>query len=136
MMNMTKDYSIMRMSEQPHVILEPGDQIYVPRAEHIVFISGSVKQPGGYPFVPGKTKEYYIRLAGGYSDRANKPNTSVVTLYGDVFQTSNTEYIEDGDLIVVPRAQEYKFMNMVIMPAISIILAASGVILGVISLRK
>lgn len=38
----------------------------------LFYISGEVRKPGGYPYVPGLNLEQAIALAGGLTDRASK----------------------------------------------------------------
>jgi protein involved in polysaccharide export with SLBB domain len=133
MMAAAKDFSVIRIAENAGINLEPGDQIFIPRAEHVVFISGNVKRPGGYPFAPGKDKGYYIRCAGGFSEKADRSNVTVFTLYGDIYQTSIRGSIEDGDIIVVPMSQQYKFFSTVILPVLSVTLSTLSILLALYS---
>ena len=50
-------------------LLRPGDRVVIPYEEFFVTVSGSVNNPGKYDYVPGRTYEYYLSLAGGV-DRA------------------------------------------------------------------
>ena len=135
--NTTKDFQVIKIKEPLDVTLEPGDQILVPRAEHMVYVSGMVKHPGGYPFKLLQRKEYYIRLAGGYTERVDKGNISVFSFFGDVTQTKSVNAdIEDGDMIVVPLSREFKFFSMVILPSLSIVLASAGVLIGIMAMKK
>lgn len=42
------------------------------------YISGEVKQPGGYPYQPGLTLDRAIALAGGLTERASTNRMSIV----------------------------------------------------------
>jgi len=54
-------------------------QVNVSIVEHRpFFIDGEVKNPGGYPYVPGLTIRKAISLAGGYTDYAAKDAFNVV----------------------------------------------------------
>lgn len=133
----TRDFQVIRVKEHQEVTLESGDQILVPRAEPLVFVSGSVKYPGGYPYKPNQNKNYYIRCAGGQTERADKGNIAIVTFYGDITQTKgvNAE-IDKGDLIIVPMSREYKLFNLVILPSLSIVLASLGVLIGILATTR
>jgi protein involved in polysaccharide export with SLBB domain len=133
----TRDFQVIRVKEHPEVTLESGDQILVPRAEHMVFVSGSVKYPGGYPYKPNQKKEYYIRCAGGHTERADNRNIAIVTFYGDITQTKGPKAkIDEGDLIIIPMSREYKLFNMVILPSLSIVLASLGVLIGILATTR
>ena len=43
-----------------------NDILRIPYIQNFVTVSGSVKNPGRYPYIPDRTYEYYIGLAGGF----------------------------------------------------------------------
>lgn len=45
--------------------LRPLDRIVVPFRQFFVTVSGAVASPGQYPYIPDRTYEYYLGLAGG-----------------------------------------------------------------------
>jgi len=131
----TKDYLIIRIKEHPETIMKTGDHIWVPRKENMIFISGCVKLPGGYAFTPHKKKEYYIQLAGGFSERADKANIAVVTPYVEAYLSKSTKAeIDAGDIIAVPMKREFKLFERVILPTISMLLSSAGFLIGIVSL--
>lgn len=54
-----------------NVALLPGDTVFVPAAPR-VFVSGKVRNPGGYPFAPGITVRQAVGLAGGSVSSASR----------------------------------------------------------------
>lgn len=61
-----------------------GDYLIDPRVSVSVlqyrefFISGEVKEPGGYPFQPGLTLRRAVALAGGLTERASVKRISII----------------------------------------------------------
>lgn len=61
-----------------------GDYLIDPRVSVSVlqyrefFISGEVKEPGGYPFQPGLTLRRAVALAGGLTERASVNRISII----------------------------------------------------------
>jgi protein involved in polysaccharide export with SLBB domain len=53
------------------IALENGDTIIIPFHQYFVLVSGAVKAPGRYPYVPDRMADYYINLAGGRDDLLN-----------------------------------------------------------------
>jgi protein involved in polysaccharide export with SLBB domain len=51
--------------------LENGDTIIIPFRQYFVLVSGAVKAPGRFPYVPDRQADYYINLAGGRDDLLN-----------------------------------------------------------------
>jgi protein involved in polysaccharide export with SLBB domain len=131
LMTSTKDFSVIRILENPNIFLETNDLVIVPRAEKTVYVSGNVRAPGGYPYVEGKDKAYYISRAGGYTAKANKSNIYLVAQYGEVRQIFDRNTVEDGDVIVVPMSQEYKRMTTIVLPVMSTMLGLLGLLVGV-----
>jgi protein involved in polysaccharide export with SLBB domain len=138
MMVASKDYQVVRVKDHPESVLKNKDVLLIPRKENMVFVSGSVKYPGGYAFAPHQKKNYYIDLAGGMTPNADKSNVSIFSSFGNfVFQIkSSNEILDDGDIISVPMAREYKFFNMVLLPTVGLIVSAAGLIIGLASLLK
>ena len=50
-----------------NVILAGGDSIYIPEYNPIVMVQGAVNSPGAVPFAPGKSLDWYVDAAGGYT---------------------------------------------------------------------
>jgi polysaccharide biosynthesis/export protein len=50
-----------------NVILAGGDSIYIPEYNPIVMVEGAVNSPGAVPFAPGKSLDWYVDAAGGYT---------------------------------------------------------------------
>ncbi|AYC31450.1 polysaccharide export protein [Pseudomonas cavernae] len=61
-----------------------GDYLVDPRVSVSVlqyrefFISGEVKEPGGYPFQPGLTLRRAVALAGGLTERASEGRITII----------------------------------------------------------
>jgi protein involved in polysaccharide export with SLBB domain len=130
-MNNSGDFSIIRLSDYKNgLLLESDDEIVVPKHEYCVYVSGSVRHPGAYAFVGGKTRDYYIGQAGGYSSKADKTNVFIVTYYESMAQEKENGALEEGDVIVVPDSQQYKFLSMVFIPILSAIAITISTILA------
>ena len=54
------------------LIVQPNDILRVPMKQYFVSVAGSVSLPGRYPYIPNKTYDYYIGLAGGFNKTMNK----------------------------------------------------------------
>jgi protein involved in polysaccharide export with SLBB domain len=59
--------------------LENGDIIVIPFRQYFVLVSGAVKLPGRYPYVPERQAEYYINLAGGRDELLNNGRGIAIT---------------------------------------------------------
>lgn len=84
------------------IILQPGDELYIPQQQSTVRISGDVMFPNAVVFEPGKKLSYYIDQAGGYGQTAKKNHAFVVYMNGTVARAKGSTPIEPGCQIIVP----------------------------------
>nr|MCR4579464.1 SLBB domain-containing protein [Treponema sp.] len=54
--------------------VQPYDILMIPFRQFFVTVSGSVNNPGRYPYIPDRTYDYYIGLAGGFVRTQNTGN--------------------------------------------------------------
>jgi protein involved in polysaccharide export with SLBB domain len=134
----SQDYTVIRiiLYNADKIILEPGDEIVIPKKDKFVYISGSVKNPGAYPFLMGKDYGYYVTQAGGFAKNADKSNIQIYLKYGNVVQNIEPRCIEPGSVIVVPVSTQYRFLTQVILPLISTLATTLGVGLAIYNSRQ
>ena len=87
-----------------NIPLRDGDTINVPKAQS-VFVSGQVKNPGGYAVEQGMTVLQALSLAGGLTDRGSDRRVNILrTVDGrkkEIKGVKLTTPVEPGDTIVV-----------------------------------
>jgi polysaccharide export outer membrane protein len=130
------DFAVIKLKDNIDIKVENADQIYIPKKEKYVYVSGGVKKPGGYEYSSGKNKLYYIHLAGGLNRNADKTNIYAVTRYADVMQTTDGREIQEGDVIVVPISQQNKQLSTVILPILQTVATIAGVVLAIYATTK
>ena len=67
-------YSTDFSSDMP---LEQADVVLVPFRQFFVSVAGAVNLPARYPFVPDRTWEYYVSLAGGFNEDKDSHGKSI-----------------------------------------------------------
>ena len=68
------------------------------------YISGEVKQPGGYPYQPGLTLDRAIALAGGLTERASTRRITIVRGSSDSRESERatlSTLVKPGDTITI-----------------------------------
>lgn len=60
------------------LIVQPNDVLYVPFIQYYVIVNGAVVQGGRFPYVSGRTYEYYVNLAGGFDVNRNVFDSVVI----------------------------------------------------------
>ena len=84
-----------------HLTLQADDILVVPFKQYFVTVTGAVEVPGRYPYIPDRTWEYYVNLAGGYDKSRNNPETlEIRTVDGKVLSTD--DYILPETTITAP----------------------------------
>jgi protein involved in polysaccharide export with SLBB domain len=61
-------HNILYGSFNPELVLQNEDIITIPFKQMFVSVTGAVVTPGKYPYIQDRTYEYYVSLAGGFSD--------------------------------------------------------------------
>ena len=51
--------------------MQAGDTLVIPFKQFFISVAGAVANPGRYPYIPDRTWEYYIGLAGGFDKSRN-----------------------------------------------------------------
>jgi protein involved in polysaccharide export with SLBB domain len=125
-----------------NIVLEPGDQVVVPKDPHIVYVMGEVGMPSNVPYKKGAGLSYYIENAGGYSSTAATGKEVVMLPNGKKWTTSGWFFIPDppilsGTTIFVPTLLEQKTDSWpIIRDVITVVSTSAIVILTVINLTK
>jgi len=90
------------------IILRSGDRISIPEVENTVRVVGEVMYPNAVSYIKGKSIDYYINAAGGFSVNAKRSKAYVVYLNGSASASGgfHTAKIQPGCTIVVPTKPE------------------------------
>jgi polysaccharide biosynthesis/export protein len=100
------------------VQVRAGDTIYIPKRPGIVLVDGSVFNPTGITYKPGKDAGWYLRQAGGPTPMANRKGIFVIRGDGSVVGGTGSMFgggvetaeLRPGDMVVVPE-QIYAFSD-------------------------
>ena len=60
-----------------NVILAGGDSVNIPEYNPIVLVQGAVNSPGAVAYAPGKSLDWYVNAAGGYTQSADSKHPYV-----------------------------------------------------------
>lgn len=98
---------IVRGPETVDPALQDGDIIRVNRFSNTVRVDGQVRNPGVYEYGHGKGLEYYVELAGGYTDRARISRTMVTReVNGQTVPATSLRTLDPGDFVWVPERSD------------------------------
>jgi protein involved in polysaccharide export with SLBB domain len=120
------------------VIVVNGDYISIPPKRPTVYVFGQVVSVGHVPFVGGEKLDYYVRKAGGYTDRAREGDVRIVKAKTKQWLDPGETLIEEGDYVWVPKEVEHTFgyyMNIIGQTA-AVLSVAVSIVLLVLQSRK
>ncbi len=66
-----------------NIILAGGDSIHIPEFNPIVLVQGAVNSPGPVAYTPGKSLDWYVDAAGGYTQAADHRHPYVTQPNGE-----------------------------------------------------
>jgi len=103
------DWSHVKPGGELDLELRGGDIVLVDRTVASVRVDGEVRQPGLIHHRPGRSARDYVRLAGGFSDRAARGKLRVKrAVTGQTMLAKDVASLEPGDLVWVPERGEFK----------------------------
>jgi protein involved in polysaccharide export with SLBB domain len=59
--------------------IEENDTLIIPFRQYFVTVAGAVVTPGRYPYIPDRTWDYYIALAGGFRPEQNSLESVIIS---------------------------------------------------------
>ena len=98
-------------SDEWDIVLQKDDRLVIPQFNNTVSISGEVRYPNSVSYRSGAKLDYYINMAGGYSDKARKKRVYAVNMNGTVSRVRSAKDIQPGCEIVIPAKKERRGLS-------------------------
>lgn len=105
---------VLRANAEFDLLVEEGDELYVPYHQTTVAVVGEVQHASSHRFKNGMTVDDYLQLAGGFRKRADDERVYVIRADGSVFVPNQSSWfavsdnsLQAGDTIVVPLDTDY-----------------------------
>lgn len=115
-------------------IVEPYDTLVVPFRQYFVTVSGAVHTPGRYPYIPDRTWEYYVGLAGGIIPEKN--SGKVVRIFDTAGNKLEKEsMILPESLIEVP-ANSFTYYFNTYAPVVTTVLTIASTVFTIIAVTR
>ncbi len=101
------DWNRVKPGGDLDLTLRPGDVIRVDPLGASVRVEGEVRLPGIVRYEAGRKASDYVRLAGGFSERAQRGRVRVKrAVTGQTILAKDVDSLQPGDLIWVPERAE------------------------------
>jgi protein involved in polysaccharide export with SLBB domain len=114
--------------------LEENDILRIPFKQLFVVVSGAVNQPGKYPYIPDRTYDYYVNLAGGFVKEKNRGDAvKIIDINGE--KVTKSEYITPESIIDAKSNSFLYFFNQYA-PILTTLLSVVGTTLSVIAVTQ
>ncbi|MDD9899481.1 MAG: SLBB domain-containing protein [Alphaproteobacteria bacterium] len=94
---------VMQAGKFHDLPLEDGDEIIIPQKTNVVSIEGEVVLPRTVVLHDGADVDDYIRMAGGFTERAQKRDFVVIHPNGDALRSGDPEIHAGDRLLILPR---------------------------------
>ena len=91
------------------VILQSEDIVIVPSVKKTIYVFGQVVSPGHIPFIAGEDAFYYVRKAGGFTERARDGDMKIIKGKTKQWLDPDETDIEDGDYVWIPKDPDRPF---------------------------
>ncbi len=110
--------------------LQANDIIIVPFRQFFVSVSGAVRYPGRYPYVPDRTWEYYVGLAGGLDTERNA--NQALTIYDVKSKAQPKDRIIQPEDNIVAAANSFTYNFYRISSILTTILSVASLIIALL----
>lgn len=124
------DWNRLRPMSDLDVTLRSGDMVRVDPVGASVRVEGEVRLPGLVRYEAGRRVSEYVRLAGGFSDRAVRSKVRIKrAVTGQTILAKDVASLEPGDLVWVPERgessswQEFKTTLLVLAQIATVLVA-------------
>jgi protein involved in polysaccharide export with SLBB domain len=120
--------------DSDNVILAGGDSIHIPEYNPIILVQGAVNSPGAVPYAPGKSLDWYVDAAGGYTQLSDRKHAYVTQANGKrqgvnrrVILSDRVPKPQPGAVVFVPakRVQEQPSNTAQIITTVASVLTAA-----------
>ena len=116
------------------VPLVANDTIIIPFRQFFVSVAGAVKTPGRYPYIPDRSWDYYVNLAGGIDEDKNSGQTlQIVDLQGKTHSKDKPIQPEDS-IVVASNSFLYNFGK--ISAIVSTMISVTALIISIYEITK
>ena len=119
------------LSYDANLVIEANDTLVIPFKQFFVSVAGPVTKPGRYPYIPNRTWDYYVGLAGGF-DKTKNAHEAVFIVDLNGKKLSKTDAITPETTITAKTNSKLYYFNQYA-PVITIILTAISTSLSIMA---
>ena len=130
----------LRSDPQKNILLENGDNLYIPKRPSSVSVSGEVFSPSSHTFKSSISIKNYVNKAGGLRDTADISNMYIILPNGEsspisrrIFNNKNPNLVPGSTIIIPrdPRPFDWLVMTKTIAPIFSNLATSAAAIAAI-----
>ncbi|NLL99972.1 MAG: ligand-binding protein [Treponema sp.] len=112
--------------------VEENDTLVIPFKQYFISVAGSVNFPGRYPYIPDRTWDYYIGLAGGFIKSQNASQSiSIIDINGNELQKSD---VITPECIITAKTNSFTYYFNQYVPIITTMLSIISTSLSILAI--
>jgi protein involved in polysaccharide export with SLBB domain len=121
-----------------NILLQDDDVISIPSRKKTIYVFGQVVNPGHVPFLADQDVWYYVRKAGGVTERSRPEDVKVVKSKTKQWLSPKETTVEEGDYVWVPKIPERPFGYYlgIVAQSAAVVSVAVSIVLLVIQVNK
>jgi len=114
-------------SYRSEILIQNNDTLIIPFRQSFVTVAGGVANPGRFPFIPDRSWEYYVAMAGGFNPSRNVCGRVIITdVHGRRLDPSDPI---GPETVIHARTNSAFFWAREVAPVLSVILSAITIFL-------
>ncbi len=117
--------------ESMRTLMQPGDLLEIEYGNRWIYVVGSVRFPGRFPYLPGRTALDYVAMAGGATELGRATGWKLIHPDGRQTGLALDTVMDPGSTIRVPERRTYTLASL-----LSPLSTATALVISVIALTR
>ena len=125
------EYILYDKNYASDMVVKPYDVLMIPFSQPFVTVAGAVKLPGRYPYIPDRTWEYYVGLAGGF-DKTQNVNDAI-NIYDKNNKQLSKEDVITPESTITARTTSFTYYFNRYAPIVTTVLTVTSTTISVLA---
>jgi hypothetical protein len=128
------NYMLYDSSYYSDQFVQNYDTLMIPFKQYFINVAGAVQIPGRYPYIPDRSWEYYIGLAGGFDESKNSfEKITIVDIDGNKLEKTDAITPE---CTITAETNDWSFYISKYTPLVTSILTLVSTVLSIFAITQ